>query len=110
MRDIDMLQAKIIAESDRPSMAERVTILTAGALWCFVCVAPWLMSAQSATAQTDAHYELTAVAPDGNVYVLDTGLTADDCTTAVRDGVESIVLDSGDRIDAAGAVLFCMAE
>lgn len=46
----------------------------------------------------------------GNVYVLDSGLSADDCMLAVAEGVQTIQLDSDSWISARGARLACESE
>jgi hypothetical protein len=46
----------------------------------------------------------------GNVFVLDSGLSADDCMTAIMSGVHTIQLDNGELVSARGAHLACEVE
>lgn len=46
----------------------------------------------------------------GNVFVLDSGLSADDCMTAIVNGVHAIQLDNGEMVSARGAHLACEVE
>lgn len=46
----------------------------------------------------------------GNTYVLDSGLSAEDCMSAIVDGVTRIEVSEGHIIPAKGAVLACESE
>ena len=45
----------------------------------------------------------------GNVYVLDSGLTDEDCMAAIRDGVSRIQISETETVSAKGARLACEA-
>lgn len=46
----------------------------------------------------------------GQIYVLDYGLSAEDCATAVSAGVSTIQVTETQSVDATGAILYCGKE
>ncbi len=47
---------------------------------------------------------------NGQTYVLDSNMTADDCMSAVQEGVQSIEVKAGQFIASNGAKLACVEE
>jgi len=46
----------------------------------------------------------------GNAYTLDTGMSGEDCITAIEAGVTAIEVNPGQFFDADGAVFACEVE
>lgn len=109
MREFESMTAACMAESAEPSRRQKLIFIAAASLFALGCNAPIFVAAMAATARPA--YDLVAVAPSGDIYRMDSGLTQDDCRAAVAAGAGSATLSEGDRATvAAGAVLFCEAQ
>jgi hypothetical protein len=102
LRDFSALDRAIRDLESEPSFAERLTLCGAAVAFCAVCVAPFFLAAQATLSATaEPRFALVEIY-EGDSYVLDHDLTADDCREAVAG-----VREAGRPV---AGILFCESD